>query len=111
MGCKPILERHRKIVAALMLTLGINRPLHRQIRMLISIPIQTASQTDTLYHVEFFTLHRVGFRFQFKLPTTVMKSGLESNGSSPLLNYESDLDSDSDSKPYGYIVLCRTCFH
>ena len=29
------------------------------------------------------------------------------NGLFPLL----DSDSDSDSKPYGYIVLCRTCFH
>ena len=24
---------------------------------------------------------------------------------------DSDSDSDLDSKPYGYIVLCRTCFH
>ena len=26
MGCKPILERHRRVVAALMLTLGVNGP-------------------------------------------------------------------------------------
>ena len=30
---------------------------------------------------------------------------LSSNGLFPLL------DPESDSKPYGYIVLCRTCFH
>ena len=29
----------------------------------------------------------------------------------PLPDSDSDLNSDSDSKPYGYIVLCRTCFH
>ena len=26
MGCKPILEHHRRVVAALMLTLGVNGP-------------------------------------------------------------------------------------
>ena len=29
----------------------------------------------------------------------------------PLTDSDSDSISDSDSKPYGYIVLCRTCFH
>ena len=33
------------------------------------------------------------------------------NGSFPLPDSDSDSDSDLDSKPYGYIVLCRTCFH
>ena len=31
-------------------------------------------------------------------------------GSFPLPDSDSDSDSDLDSKPYGYIVLCRTCF-
>ena len=29
----------------------------------------------------------------------------------PLLDSDSDSESHSDSKPYGYIVLCKTCFH
>ena len=32
------------------------------------------------------------------------------NGLFPLPESDSDLDSDPDSKTYGYIVLCRTCF-
>ena len=28
MGCTPILERHRRVVAALTLTLGVNGPLN-----------------------------------------------------------------------------------
>ena len=34
-----------------------------------------------------------------------------SNVPSSLLDSDSDLESDLDSKPYDYIVLCRTCFH
>ena len=29
----------------------------------------------------------------------------------PLPDSDSDSDSDTDSKPYGYIILCWTCFH
>ena len=34
-----------------------------------------------------------------------------SYGLFPLPDSDSDSDSYSDSKPYGYIELCRTCFH
>ena len=33
------------------------------------------------------------------------------DGSFLLPDSDSESDSDSDFKPYGYIVLCRTCFH
>ena len=36
---------------------------------------------------------------------------IKCDGLFPLPDSNSDSDLDSDSKPYGYIVLCRTCFH
>ena len=33
------------------------------------------------------------------------------NGIFPLRNSDSDSDADLDSKPYGYMVLCRACLH
>ena len=38
-------------------------------------------------------------------------SKIESNGSFTLNETDSGTDPDSDSKPDGYIVLCRTCSH
>ena len=48
--------------------------------MPISIP--NAEQMVTLYYVELFTLHGVGFRFQLQLPTTGMASELGSGSES-----------------------------
>ena len=45
MGCKPILERHCRVVAALTLTLGVNGPLEEFFLMSSSRP-QSVSIND-----------------------------------------------------------------
>ena len=49
------------------------------------------------------------FHFMTSHMQTITSKTLTSDGLFPLP--DSDSDSDSDYKPYGYIVLCRTCFY
>ena len=50
-----------------------------------------------------------GIRITCKYSFTYCKTFLYS--SFPLLDSDADSDVDWNSKPNGYIVLCRTCFH